>query len=120
MYVTSRNNAYGRAIAIKDYGPEFDMLWAVADYETGEIWWVPNSEVRLPKNWSFGRALNENTTSSSPSAAPHSQPETLPGDIACTEFETLKSQAADALKRWKDRIRLERQQAGYDPPEQTT
>lgn len=55
MYVTSKNNAWGRAIAVIDYGADYDLLWVVADYETGEIWCIPNQEVRLAKNWSMER-----------------------------------------------------------------
>ncbi|MBV9528542.1 hypothetical protein [Sphingomonas sp.] len=45
----------GFAIAVIDYGPEFDLLWVVGMDDGGEIWCVPNPQVRLQANWSMGR-----------------------------------------------------------------
>ena len=45
----------GFAIAVIDYGQEFDLLWVVGMDEGGEIWCVPNPQVRLQANWSMGR-----------------------------------------------------------------
>ena len=42
-------------MAVIDYGPEFDLLWVVAMDEGGEIWCVPNPQVRMQANWSLGR-----------------------------------------------------------------
>ena len=38
-----------------DYGPEFDLLWVTGMDDGGEIWCVPNPQVRLQANWSMGR-----------------------------------------------------------------
>lgn len=46
----------GFAIAVIDYGQEFDLLWVVGMDDGGEIWCVPNPQVRLQSNWSMGRA----------------------------------------------------------------
>lgn len=46
----------GQAMAVIDYGPEFDLLWVVALDEGGEIWCVPNPQVRMQANWSLGRS----------------------------------------------------------------
>ncbi len=46
---------YGEAIAVIDYSPEFNLLWVVALDSNGEIWTVPNHDVRLIKNYSIGR-----------------------------------------------------------------
>lgn len=43
------------AIAVIDYGAEFDLLWVVGMDDGGEIWCVPNPQVRLKANWSMGR-----------------------------------------------------------------
>lgn len=45
----------GTAIAVIDYGPEFDLLWVTAMDDGGEIWCVPNPHVRMQANWSMGR-----------------------------------------------------------------
>lgn len=46
----------GQAMAVIDYGPEFDLLWVVAMDDGGEIWCVPNPQVRMQANWSLGRS----------------------------------------------------------------
>jgi len=45
----------GQALAVIDYGPEFDLLWVTGMDEGGAIWCVPNPQVRLQANWSLGR-----------------------------------------------------------------
>ena len=45
----------GYAVAVIDYGQEFDLLWVVAMNDSGEIWSAPNSQVRMQANWSMGR-----------------------------------------------------------------
>ena len=45
----------GVAIGMIDYGPEHNLLWVVGMDEGGEIWCVPNPQVRLQTNWSMGR-----------------------------------------------------------------
>jgi hypothetical protein len=45
----------GIALAVIDYGMEHNLLWVVGLDESGEMWCVPNSEVRLQPNWSAGR-----------------------------------------------------------------
>jgi hypothetical protein len=55
VIVTSKDNAKGRALFIIDYSAEDDVLWGVAMDENGEIWFVPNYEIRMQKNWSLGR-----------------------------------------------------------------
>ena len=57
MYVVDRGN--GMAMAVIDYGPEFDLLWVVALDDGGEIWCAPNPTVRLQANWSMGRGRSE-------------------------------------------------------------
>ena len=47
----------GLAFAVIDYGIEHDLLWVVALDDSGEIWCVPNSEVRVAANWSIGRRI---------------------------------------------------------------
>lgn len=54
MTVLDRGDGY--AVAVIDYGQEFDLLWVVAMNETGEIWCAPNPKVRMQANWSMGRA----------------------------------------------------------------
>ena len=53
FHVVDRGNGY--AIAVIDYGQEHDLLWVVAMDDGGEIWCVPNPQVRVQANWSMGR-----------------------------------------------------------------
>ena len=53
LHVVDRGK--GQAMAVIDYGPEFDLLWVVAMDDGGEIWCVPNPQVRMQANWSLGR-----------------------------------------------------------------
>ena len=47
----------GLALAVIDYGLEHNLLWVVALDDSGEIWCVPNADVRMQKNWSAGRLI---------------------------------------------------------------
>ena len=47
----------GLALAVIDYGMEHSLLWVVTLHTSGEIWCVPNNEVRVAANWSAGRRL---------------------------------------------------------------
>lgn len=49
--------ASGEAIAVIDYSIEHDLMWVIVDDATGEIWTVPNKEVRAYANYSAGRNL---------------------------------------------------------------
>lgn len=53
MSVIDKGDGY--AIAVIDYGQEFDLLWVVALNDSGEIWCSPNPRVRMQPNWSMGR-----------------------------------------------------------------
>lgn len=53
LHVVDRGSGF--AIAVIDYGQEFDLLWVVGMDDGGEIWCVPNPQVRLQANWSMGR-----------------------------------------------------------------
>ncbi len=46
----------GFAVAVIDYGQEFNLLWVVALNDSGEIWSAPNPQVRMQGNWTMGRA----------------------------------------------------------------
>ena len=49
----------GHAIGWMDYSQEHHLLWIVAFDDTGEVWAIPNPRVRLQKNYSMGRMINE-------------------------------------------------------------
>ena len=53
MSVIDKGDGY--AVAVIDYGQEFDLLWVVAMNDSGEIWCAPNPKVRMQGNWSMGR-----------------------------------------------------------------
>lgn len=55
VIVTSKDNQSGWAFALVDYSQEHHILFGVAMDSTGEVWWVPNTEIRLQKNISLGR-----------------------------------------------------------------
>lgn len=52
----------GLAIAVIDYGPDYDLLWVTIINETGEVWTANNKNVRGVKNWSIGRGLQATPT----------------------------------------------------------
>lgn len=47
----------GQAIAVIDYGPEYNLIWVIALDESGEIWSIQNPEVRMQKNITMGRIM---------------------------------------------------------------
>lgn len=46
----------GWAMAVIDYGQEHDLVWVTAMDDGGEIWCVPNPQVRMRANWTLGRS----------------------------------------------------------------
>jgi hypothetical protein len=42
------------AVAIIDYGPQWDLQWVTFIHGTGECWTFRNSEIRQPANYTFG------------------------------------------------------------------
>ncbi len=60
MYVPNGTptNSYpqtGQAQVLIDYGPEHHLMWVVAMDQGGEIWTLPNTEVRFQANHTMGR-----------------------------------------------------------------
>lgn len=53
--VTSHDNKKGLAHWIMDIGIEHHVIWGVVFDEGGEIWWIPNPEIRAQTNWTMGR-----------------------------------------------------------------
>lgn len=47
----------GETIFLIDYGAEWDLLWVVALDSNGEVWTVPNKDIRFIKNYSLGRTF---------------------------------------------------------------
>lgn len=60
VVVTSKENRRGRCIGWIDYGEDHDLIWIVAFDDTGEVWHVPNPEVRLEKNWTMEKRRQTN------------------------------------------------------------
>lgn len=54
VVVTSKGGQKGQAIGWIDYGGEHHLIWIVA-LDNGEVWCVPNPEVRMQPNWTLGR-----------------------------------------------------------------
>lgn len=51
------NGRDAQALGWIDYSEEADLLWICAFDDNGEIWIVPNKEIRMFKNYSLGRNL---------------------------------------------------------------
>lgn len=59
VIVMRKGSSSGQALGWIDYSPEQDLLWIVALDANGEIWIVPNNEIRLPENWSMKRRFGK-------------------------------------------------------------
>lgn len=55
VWVKGKGDGY--ALGWIDYSQEHDLMWIVAFDETGEVWTIPNPEIRLTCNFSMGRTL---------------------------------------------------------------
>lgn len=53
--VTSHKDAKGVALGWIDYSVEHHLIWIIACDITGEIWLVPNHEIRMQSNWTMER-----------------------------------------------------------------
>lgn len=42
------------AVAIIDYGPQWDLQWVTFIRDTGECWTFRNSQIRQEENYTFG------------------------------------------------------------------
>jgi len=51
------DKASGECIAVIDYSIEHDLMWVIIDDTTGQVWTVPNKDVRAYANYSAGRNL---------------------------------------------------------------
>ena len=49
------NKGKGQALGWVDYGKEDHLIWIIALDDSGEVWLVPNPDVRLLNNYSIGR-----------------------------------------------------------------
>lgn len=49
----------GFAFAIIDYSSEHHVLWGVAFDDTGQVWWIQNTDIRFQRNASLGRILTD-------------------------------------------------------------
>jgi hypothetical protein len=50
--ITPKGKAY--AVAIIDYGPQWDLLWVTFIHESGECWTFHNKDIRQDINESLG------------------------------------------------------------------
>ena len=57
LHIMGKGDGY--AVAVIDYSQEHDLIWVTALNESGEIWCAPNPVVRLRKNWTAGRQMQE-------------------------------------------------------------
>lgn len=59
VHVIGKGN--GIAWLVIDYGAEHHLLWTVAIDATGELWTVPNPEIRAQRNYSMQREFRTET-----------------------------------------------------------
>ena len=59
VIVTSKDNKKGQAMFVLDYSTEHHVIWGVALDDSGEVWWVPNLEIRVQSNWTLNRRFNK-------------------------------------------------------------
>lgn len=57
--VLIKDRGTGEAIAIIDYSKEDDLIFVVALDDGGEVWCVPNQDIRLIKNYTIGRKIKD-------------------------------------------------------------
>ena len=70
------------AVAIIDYGPQWDLLWVTFVHDSGECWTFGNREVRQEKNYTFG-LYSQSPIPSSPRTVYHApQDHDLPSGSA--------------------------------------
>ena len=55
VIVTSKGGERGYAFLVTDRGEECYKMWSVIMDKSGEIWDIPNTEVRVQSNWTLGR-----------------------------------------------------------------
>lgn len=51
----TKNGRRCTAYLVLDYGPEFNTLFLVGIHENRQLWWLPQSSLRLDDNISMGR-----------------------------------------------------------------
>lgn len=57
VYIPARKEE-GYAFCLINPSQEHHVLWGIALDKSGEIWWLPNPEVRFCKNVSLGRTAS--------------------------------------------------------------
>jgi len=53
---TSKGN--GQALFLIDYGSEHNIMFTIAIDDTGELWTFDSTKIRMQKNITIGRILN--------------------------------------------------------------
>jgi len=53
VIVTSKDNRSGYAVLVTDYGPESHKIWTVVLDDTGEVWDIPNPQLRFKWNFNY-------------------------------------------------------------------
>ena len=59
VIVTSKDNRKGYACLVTEHGEESYKMWSVIMDDSGEVWDVPNPEIRVQPNWTLGRRIKE-------------------------------------------------------------
>ena len=62
MIVTSKDDRAGEAMFLLERSSEHHLYWGIVLDDTGEIWWVPNTEVRVMHCWTVGRPPRKSST----------------------------------------------------------
>lgn len=70
------------AVALMDYGPQWDLLWVTFIEKTGECWTFRNPEIRQGANYTFSHPQPTAIMRPVPqTAAPASTPEPAPAPV---------------------------------------
>lgn len=55
VIVLSKESRSGEAFMLWERSAEHHTYWGIIFDDTGEVWWVPNPEIRVTKNWTVER-----------------------------------------------------------------
>jgi len=54
-----KDKGIGEALFIQEFSKEDNLIWIVAMDNTGEVWQVPNPDIRLLNNYTIGRKYEQ-------------------------------------------------------------
>lgn len=70
VIVTSKENREGEAMFVEVRSPEHHKYWGVVLDDSGEVWWVPNHEIRVTNCWTTERPPRKAAQAGQPCVPP--------------------------------------------------